>query len=288
MNKEAFLAKLREYLGILEDREQDDILEEYAQHIDMKMQKGLSEEEAICDFGPMEELVAQILEAYHVKPQFSEKEKSISFLKPKFKIESADAKDGGTSAKKALDWLKEKMAAIAHSIRNAFLWMGRKCRIFGGWLAKPFRQEKPEMNADGSENRITERGTNEMGKQINGCFSAMGKGMVSLWRYLCAFCLWFLKLLWNLAWLMFSLLCAFMAMIALMGFGTLLILLFQGYPFFGIFLISLGGILCFGALSCGAFSLLIREKEEKNGKSEETIGKEIEEAEKSDEEVQYE
>lgn len=276
MNKEAFLAKLREYLGILEDGEQDDILEEYAQHIDMKMQKGLSEEEAICDFGPMEELAAQILEAYHVKPQFSEKGKSISFPKPKFKIESVDAKDGETSAKKTLDWLKEKATAIAHSIRNAFSWVGRKCRAFGGWLTKPFRREK---SADGSENQVTERGTKEMGKQVNGCFSAMGKGIVSLWRCCCNFCIWFLKLIWNLGWLMFSLLCALVGMIVLVGFGAILILLFQGYPFFGIFLISLGGILCSYALSCGAFSLLIREKE---------IEKVIEEAEKSDEEVQYE
>lgn len=64
MNKEIFLTQLREYLKILEDREQEDILAEYAQHIDMKMQKGLSEEEAIRDFGPMEELAAEILEAY--------------------------------------------------------------------------------------------------------------------------------------------------------------------------------------------------------------------------------
>ncbi|MCI9306268.1 MAG: DUF1700 domain-containing protein, partial [Lachnospiraceae bacterium] len=36
MNKETFLEELRGYLRILEDQEQEDILEEYAQHIDMK------------------------------------------------------------------------------------------------------------------------------------------------------------------------------------------------------------------------------------------------------------
>lgn len=70
MNKETFLEELRGYLRILEDQEQEDILEEYAQHIDMKIQKGLSEEEAIRDFGSMRELAAEILEAYHVKPEF--------------------------------------------------------------------------------------------------------------------------------------------------------------------------------------------------------------------------
>ena len=51
MNKETFLSELRGYLQILEDQEQEDILEEYAQHIDIKIQKGQSEEEAIRDFG---------------------------------------------------------------------------------------------------------------------------------------------------------------------------------------------------------------------------------------------
>ena len=63
MNKDKFLTELRAYLNILEKQEQEDILEEYAQHIDMKIQKGLSEEEAINDFGPVEELAAEILEA---------------------------------------------------------------------------------------------------------------------------------------------------------------------------------------------------------------------------------
>ena len=36
----------------------------------MKLSTGLSEEEAIRDFGSVEELAAQILEAYHVKPEY--------------------------------------------------------------------------------------------------------------------------------------------------------------------------------------------------------------------------
>ena len=72
MSKEMFLGVLREHLKVLEDQEQQDILQEYAQHIDIKMQNGLSEEEAIRDFGPVKELAAEILEAYHVKPEFGE------------------------------------------------------------------------------------------------------------------------------------------------------------------------------------------------------------------------
>ena len=52
MSKEAFLTELAGHLKVLEEREQQDILDEYAQHIDMKIQNGMSEEEAIRDFGP--------------------------------------------------------------------------------------------------------------------------------------------------------------------------------------------------------------------------------------------
>ena len=72
MNKDEFLNELKSYLSILEDEEQADILEEYTQHIDMKISTGLSEAEAIRDFGNVSELAAQILEAYHVKPGYRE------------------------------------------------------------------------------------------------------------------------------------------------------------------------------------------------------------------------
>lgn len=254
MNKEIFLKELREYLRILEDREQEDILEEYAQHIDMKMQKGLSEEEAIQDFGPIDELAAQILEAYHVKTQFQGKKKSVNFSNPTEKV------------------------------KGAFLWIGRKCRAFGEWIMKLFRRVKTKTEENTKDNKVKERETKEMGKRIGSIFKITGNGIVSVCRACCSFCIWCLKWFWNLGWLMFSIFCAFMAMIVLMGLGAILVLLFQGYPFVGIFFICLGGLLCFGALSCGAFSLLIRKKENKSGKDEEKT----EETEKSDGEVQYE
>ena len=45
MNKTEFLDELKNGLAVLEEKEQQDILEEYTQHIDMKMERGLSEEE---------------------------------------------------------------------------------------------------------------------------------------------------------------------------------------------------------------------------------------------------
>ena len=70
MKKQEFLDELKGYLAVLEDEEQEDILGEYSQHIQMKIEKGMSEDEAIRDFGSLQELAAEILEAYHVKPGY--------------------------------------------------------------------------------------------------------------------------------------------------------------------------------------------------------------------------
>lgn len=99
-------------------------------------------------------------------------------------------------------------------------------------------------------------------KKAGSFWKAVGHGIVTLWRWLVSFCIFWLKFMWNAGWLLFSLFCACMAMIILMGVGAIPIFLFQGYPFIGIFLICLGGLLCFGALSWGAFSMMIRKKKE--------------------------
>ena len=69
-NKAWFLKELQSRIAVLEDAEQQDILAEYAQHIDLRVAGGLTEEEAIQDFGDLDQLASEILEAYHVKPAF--------------------------------------------------------------------------------------------------------------------------------------------------------------------------------------------------------------------------
>lgn len=70
MNKTEFLNELEKKIRVLNKEEINDILAEYSQHIDMRMESGLSEDEAIKDFGDMDELAGEILEAYHVNPEF--------------------------------------------------------------------------------------------------------------------------------------------------------------------------------------------------------------------------
>ena len=65
MDKKTFIRELKLALSVLKQEELDDIISEYEQHIDMKQANGLTEEDAIADFGSLNELAAEILEAYH-------------------------------------------------------------------------------------------------------------------------------------------------------------------------------------------------------------------------------
>ena len=292
MNKETFLEELREHLRILEDQEQEDILEEYAQHIDMKLQKGLSEEEAIRDFGPMKELAAEILEAYHVKPEF-DKKKSSAVRMPELK--GIKIVDGGKAFRKAGGFLKVKCMACIRGIGRAFRWFGGKCRMAAAWITRPFSKEKvlketgdefmygeagtlhnqggfldqgheQVISGQGESSQdmiLTEKGTKMGQKPKRSVPAAVFHGIKATWNLLAAFCLWWLRLFWNLAWLFMAAFFGFFTMLMLMGMGAGVVLLPQGYPVVGILLICLGGMLCFGTLSCGSFSLLIRKKKEK-------------------------
>lgn len=83
MNKEQFVAAMHKKLHVIEEHERQDIIDEYINHIDMKMQEGKTEEEVIEDFGDIDELVKDILDAYKINTS-SEKsnydEKFNSFL----------------------------------------------------------------------------------------------------------------------------------------------------------------------------------------------------------------
>lgn len=71
MDKKEFLSELEKSLSVLQEDELRDIVSEYEQHIDIKTEKGLTEAEAIADFGSLQELSAEILEAYHVRADYA-------------------------------------------------------------------------------------------------------------------------------------------------------------------------------------------------------------------------
>ncbi len=378
MSKERFLSELREYLSILEDQEQEDILAEYAQHIDMKMLKGLSEEEAIRDFGSVKELAAEILAAYHVDSEHAlaagrrgiwpvtpgsgrnnagfgrsepgrhgwglpgpgrifggvnrpeqtgqagsgEREKGLSA----YGTEEAEGDEGpetffGRFCRRG----KELLLRTLRGMQSGLCWIGRKCRGAAAWCVRPFtgrgaqadsldvdeeyaglledgeyegsdagaedvKNDKCVANQEGVESENYDRNvtngnalrrkkagireTKERSSAMGEIFGAMGRGMVQMWQWMLGCCIFGLRLCWNTGWLLFSLLCAGIAMIMLLGVGITIVLLCCGYPFTGIFITGLGGLLCFGALAAGGFGMMIRKKRENE---DGTKGKKMEE-----------
>ncbi len=70
MNKEEFLKTLSKKLEILEEKERADTIDEYRDTIEEKMRNGQTEEEAVSDFGSVDELAKEILSAYKINPNY--------------------------------------------------------------------------------------------------------------------------------------------------------------------------------------------------------------------------
>ena len=264
MKKEAFLQELREYLQILEDQEQQDILDEYAQHIDMKLQKGLSEEEAIRDFGSVQELAAEILEAYHVKPNYQ---------KAKYRVKTPEFSKMTEEGKKALDevggFFKKKAAALGGGFRkmgvaleNGCRWIGKKCKNFWKRLTGLFRRKRDVSEAEtkGFAQKTCEVKQKERksGAALKRSMKALGRGVKIMWNGSMTFCKWTLRLIWNTFWLFCSGTSGIFTMLALFGFGSMIVLRIQRYPLTGIVILCLGAILMCGSISGACFSLIRR------------------------------
>ncbi len=78
MNKKEFLNKLEKALTILNEKERKDIIDEYKATIEEKVKHGQTEEEAVEDFGNIDELVSGILDAYKIDPDYNHKEGNLS------------------------------------------------------------------------------------------------------------------------------------------------------------------------------------------------------------------
>lgn len=266
MNKEKFLEELRGHLQVLEDQEQQDILDEYAQHIDMKLQKGLSEEEAIRDFGSVKELAAEILEAYHVKPDYQEKHNSGKVAE----LGRATISEGGKAARSAGSFLRERLSAAGRKIKICFSHVGGRVRLLAGRIGGLFRRkgrkaERMEATVDGNMEQAGITAAEGERKRdwpaaglyrLKWCCALVCRGCLN-------FCKWCLRLMWNIFWGCAAGFMGLCALAALFGLGALVILVFQGYPIAGIVILCLGTLLCAGTLSCACFSLLIRKEKQK-------------------------
>lgn len=74
MNKEKFLKELEKKLAILNETERKDTINEYRDIIEEKVKHGKTEEEAVKEFGSINELAKEILEAYKINPNYKKTE----------------------------------------------------------------------------------------------------------------------------------------------------------------------------------------------------------------------
>lgn len=188
-NKESFLKELQNGLAVLAESEQQDILAEYAQHIDMRIAGGLTEEEAIQDFGDIHQLTAEILAAYHVNPAYSRAPGKLPDPRP--------------ALSRAWSHTGNFFRRLGHGLAVFFSRAGRAIAAFPHRLAARFRIlfRRPNVMQQESEEcivQITEESRplssrkQRAGTAFGGFFHSAGNGIVRLCRFLA----W---LLWNFA-----------------------------------------------------------------------------------------
>ena len=107
MNKKSFIKKLKNNLIILEESEVNDIIEEYSNNIDEKIKNGKSEEEAIKDFGDIDELSKEILKAYKINPKFVKSEEGSDLYQNFENVIKKGAKKLSNFTKNAVEDIKK-------------------------------------------------------------------------------------------------------------------------------------------------------------------------------------
>ncbi len=257
--KEEFLRELEERLAVLAESERQDILSEYAQHIDLRMAGGLSEEDAIRDFGDIRQLTAEILEAYHVDPSYgnaagggpsrAEGQRPAGALS---RAGEALRRLGGRGAGAVRRLGRRTVEAFAGAgraagglvrrIRQGAAEAFRRCREALGRIVR----WRPRRLAEWREKRKEQKamGTNTEKPASGGFAGRLASGAGRLARGLA-------RLIWNAALLACALPFAAAGLAALVCLGLLAALLFQGYPLIGAALICLGGLAC----CCGILGL---------------------------------
>ena len=300
MDKNTFISQLRQALSVLQMDELEDIVYEYQQHIDMKMKSGLSQEEAIADFGSLEELTAEILGAYHVRADYAKDQKQ-------------DRKRPGTDPGTAG---RELLQQTGQTCRNAGEKAARGIRGFGGWLRGVFRfwKEKlartvsgvrqwwdrrrlPGEEADmreGSDQGPDIRGDSDRRLDIrepsvrlsrrrrsSGSGHPILAGVRGLFRMAAhmvsvslgmglGFAAWGIRMLWNACWMGVAGFCICFGLVCLYILGLLVILWMQHYPLAGVTVGCLGLVLC--AFSAAIFSLTLLRWKKRRISNEEMEG----------------
>ena len=224
MNKKEFLDVMEKRLSMLEAQEREDMLSEYAQHIELKMQSGMSEKEAIDDFGDIDSLIAEILEAYHIDPSY-----------------------GGKAKKSAAEGIDKKASGV----------INRSKQSFSNFMEQ--QKEKQEQRMEQKREEDKDRPPRWKRKEGSGFEKGEGRKMVETALQKILFVLKVAFVFCVKACLVLVMLpAAVLTLFSLFGFGTLVVLLMQGYPLAGVTLVMLGCILGFGAVTLFVLTFIMR------------------------------
>lgn len=232
MNKKEFLDIMEKRLSVLDAQEREDMLSEYAQHIELKMESGMSEKEAIDDFGDIDSLISEIFEVYHIDPSYKDAQKKNS--------DGIGKKASGVLSKSKqsfsdfMEQQKEKQEKRMEQKR-------KEDREKPSRWAMAANKTKADQNA---ENMAKTAGRKTM-------------DMIKVIIILCVKAILLLIALPSIA----------MALFSLFGFGLLVILLLEGYPLVGATLAMFGCILGFGAFAFLVMTFVI-EKWTKSGRKD--------------------
>ena len=224
MNKKEFLNVMEKRLSVLEAQEREDMLSEYAQHIELKMQSGMSEKEAIDDLGDIDSLIAEILEAYHIDPSY-----------------------GGKAKKSAAEGIGKKASGV----------INRSKQSFSNFMEQ--QKEKQEQRMEQKREEDKDRPPRWKRKEGSGFEKGEGRKMVETALQKILFVLKVAFVFCVKACLVLVMLpAAVLTLFSLFGFGTLVVLLMQGYPLAGVTLVMLGCILGFGAVTLFVLTFIMR------------------------------
>ncbi len=256
MDKATFLVQLQKNIGMLDDAEQKDIIDEYTQHIDMKVSSGMTEEAAIEDFGNFEDFVREVLSAYHVKAPFDQVaiDQSVSDQAAPAEAQSATLSAGE-------DLLNEVVRSGSNAASKATAAAKDGARKMARAVSSVMDKASDRMstsNQDATDASVDEPAATEAtsrsalqatGRLASSSWSAVWRGAKTLLRWC-----------WNACVMCFAVFLLFLALTCLIGVGIGFVLLGQGYPLLGVSIGAAGAATALLALAY-LLSRLVASKE---------------------------
>ena len=245
MDKKTFLEELRKSLRVLKDEEVQDIISEYEQHIDLKVEKGLTVKQAIDDFGNVKILAAEILEGYHVKTEFDFMQENTV---PKPNLVSNGQEIAKTSVKTLFAWIN----MFWRGILNSFRWCGKVMMCPLIWLKSKISCKERENDDVIDSVKQYSHLKNWLVQKMKG----FGSMIFRLLGQLVNMSLWCVRICWNCFVTGAALSIGVFGLMCLFAVGIFAVLLFQGYPVIGVTIGCLGLVVCMFAVTVFVWTLI--------------------------------